>query len=96
MSYSSVDVNIWAPNGKILQKQEHVSIASIPTMVLSSKCNLHSKSSECNLHGKTNYEWSILGKGSSDPGGYFIIVSYKYSILLQEQLVVNKVLIMEL
>ena len=90
MSYSSdwyIDVNIWSPEGVLQEKQEHVSIASIPTMVRSSKCH---------LYGKTDYERSILGEDPADPGGYFIVEGHEYLILLQEQLVVNKVLIMEL
>ena len=39
---------------------------------------------------------SILGEDPTDPGGYFIVEGHEYTILLQEQLVVNKILILEL
>ena len=41
-------------------------------------------------------ERALLGEDPADPSGYFIVEGHEYSILLQEQLVVNKILVMEL
>ena len=54
------------------------------------------RSTKCVLADKSDKERSLLGEDPSDPGGYFIVEGNEYCILLQEQLVVNKVLIMEL
>ena len=62
-------------------------IGSIPIML---------KSDNCILKGKTADELELLGEDPNDPGGYFIIKGSEKIVLLQEQLAVNRILLMNM
>lgn len=71
-------------DGPELDRKANICIGTVPTML---------KSRNCILHGKTADEMSLFGEDPKDPGGYFIVGGTEKVILLQEQLVTNKILL---
>lgn len=53
------------------------------------------KSKYCILRGKTPEELEALGEDPKDPGGYYIIEGVEKVVLLQEGLVLNKIILMK-
>lgn len=70
-----------------VERKENIAIGHIPLML---------KSRNCILHGKTRRELAAMGEDPNDPGGYFIIGGAEKVVLLQEQLVVNRILLMNM
>ena len=88
-SYSSdwhVDVVHRDANGEEIDRKPSVCIASVPTML---------KSSKCILRGKSDKELTLLGEDPRDPGGYFIVVGSEKVVLLREMLSLNKIFLMD-
>lgn len=70
-----------------INRRPGICIGSIPVML---------KSRNCILHGRTPHELALFGEDPSDPGGYFIIDGTEKTVLLQEKLVSNKILLMNM
>lgn len=70
-----------------LERRPGVCIGNVPVML---------KSQHCILHGKTPRELALLGQDPKDPGGYFIVDGVEKIILGQEQLAVDKILLMSM
>lgn len=73
--------------GEEIDRRVGTCIGTVPTML---------KSRNCILHGKTPEELSKLGEDRYDPGGYFVVGGNEKTVLLQEQLTVNKILLMNM
>ncbi len=87
-----VDIVMKDNTGKEYDKKQGVCIATVPLML---------KSRNCVLHGKTPAELIKMGEDPNDPGGYFIVagnekVAYEKTVLLQEQLAINRIFIMKM
>ena len=81
-----VNVVLRDPNGDIVDSRP-VCIGNIPVML---------KSQYCILHGKTPRELALFGQDPKDPGGYFIVEGVEKIVLGQEQLTVDKILLMHI
>lgn len=73
--------------GEELDRRNAVCIGNVPIML---------KSMKCILHGKTPYELALYGEDPYDPFGYYIVEGVEKVCLLQEQLAVNKILLMNI
>jgi DNA-directed RNA polymerase beta subunit/intein/homing endonuclease len=76
-----------SPIGPELSRRENIAIGLIPLML---------KSRRCILHGKSPRQLATLGEDPNDPGGYFIVGGQEKVVLLQEQLVTNRILLMQM
>lgn len=72
-------------NGQELERRGGICIGTVPTML---------KSHLCILYRKTPKQLAQLGEDPKDPGGYFIVEGVEKTVLLQEQLAVNKIFLM--
>lgn len=72
-------------NGEVIKHEENVCIASVPLMV---------KSHYCILNKKDRRQLALLGEDPDDQGGYFIIEGAERIVLLQEQLALNRIILM--
>lgn len=70
-------------NTKYIKKNVH--IANIPLML---------KSKFCVLRGKTKMELAMYGEDPNDPGGFFIVEGNEKIVLGQEQLITDKILLL--
>lgn len=70
-----------------VQRIPSVCIGQVPTML---------KSNHCVLHGLSPEQLSLYGEDPKDPGGYFIVCGDEKVVLLQEQLAINRILLMDM
>lgn len=83
-----VQANVVVMDGdKELARHDGVDLGTIPLML---------KSKFCVLHGKSDKQLAKLGEDPQDPGGYFIVSGVEKVVLLQEQLVLNRMLLMKM
>ncbi|KII61350.1 DNA-directed RNA polymerase III subunit RPC2 [Thelohanellus kitauei] len=85
MTYSSTiyaDIE-YSMNGQIV-KRDNVQIGKIPIML---------RSTHCFLYQKSHKEIVKMRECPMDPGGYFIIRGVERVILMQEQIMSNKMML---
>lgn len=82
-----VDLVMRDENGVELQRERRYRIGAIPCMVKSSRCTL--------MNAKNNRELLLYGEDPKEPGGYFIVYGTEKVILLQEQLIYDKIIVQE-
>lgn len=73
--------------GEELDRRSGICIGTIPIML---------KSRNCILHNKNPHDLALMGEDPKDPGGYLIISGVEKTVLLQEQLAVNKIFLMNM
>lgn len=82
-----VNAVVRTKEGIEVDRKDGVHIGLVPTMT---------KSQYCVLHKKTPRELAELGEDPHDPGGYFIVKGTEKTVMLQEQLAVNRILSMNM
>ena len=85
--YTDIVLRAKTRDGPELQRLKGQHLADIPCMIKSKKCNLSSIGSD--------YELMLVGDDPSLPGGYFIMDGKATVFVLQEQLVLDRVILQE-
>lgn len=79
-------VNIGADGKTTVTSEEDFIVGLIPTMI---------QSELCNLKGLSAQELAAVGEDPDDIRGYFVVDGKEYCVLLQEQLVLNRIFLMK-
>lgn len=78
-----------------MSKKSQQTLQNVITLVFAFRMPIMLRSSNCVLSEKSNFELAKMNECPHDPGGYFIINGQEKVILIQEQMLRNRIILEE-